>query len=107
MPGGAGADRRRLGVATHDSSGPHASSRIVGHASAVESVALEPTALLAFAATFLLDQGEELRTVMELLGHSTIRMTADTYGHVLPSRARNAAERHRPGAGRDGGGVTL
>ncbi|MET8834409.1 hypothetical protein ABZV78_10890 [Micromonospora sp. NPDC004540] len=38
-----------------------------------------------------LDQGEELRTVMELLGHSTIRMTADTYGHVLPARARQAA----------------
>jgi integrase len=29
---------------------------------------------------------------MELLGHSTIRLTADTYGHVLPPRARNAAE---------------
>lgn len=43
-------------------------------------------------ATFLLDQGEELRTVMDLLGHSTIRLTADTYGHVLPSRARSAAE---------------
>jgi len=43
-------------------------------------------------ATFLLDQGEELRTVMELLGHSTIRLTADTYGHVLPKRARDAAE---------------
>ncbi|MGN9812024.1 tyrosine-type recombinase/integrase [Micromonospora sp. BQ11] len=42
-------------------------------------------------ATFLLDQGEELRTVMELLRHSTIRMTADTYGHVLPARARQAA----------------
>jgi integrase len=42
-------------------------------------------------ATFLLDQGEELRTVMELLGHSTIRLTADTYGHVLPTRARQAA----------------
>jgi integrase len=41
-------------------------------------------------ATFLLDQGEELRTVMELLGHSTIRLTADTYGHVLPARAREA-----------------
>ncbi|MEU5944231.1 hypothetical protein ABZ793_01555 [Micromonospora sp. NPDC047465] len=39
----------------------------------------------------MLDQGEELRTVMELLGHSTIRMTADTYGHVLPARARQAA----------------
>jgi integrase len=42
-------------------------------------------------ATFLLDEGEEMRTVMELLGHSTIRLTADTYGHVLPARARNAA----------------
>jgi integrase len=42
-------------------------------------------------ATFLLDQGEELRTVMELLGHSTIRLTADTYGHVMPPRARQAA----------------
>lgn len=43
-------------------------------------------------ATFLLDQGEELRTVMELLGHSTIRLTADTYGHILPSRAREATK---------------
>jgi integrase len=42
-------------------------------------------------ATFLLDQGEELRTVMELLGHSTIRLTADIYGHVLPARAMQAA----------------
>jgi integrase len=42
-------------------------------------------------ATFMLDQGEELRTVMDLLGYSTIRLTADTYGHVLPVRARQAA----------------
>ncbi|WP_268957914.1 hypothetical protein [Salinispora arenicola] len=28
---------------------------------------------------------------MKLLGHSTIRMTADTYGQVLPARARQAA----------------
>jgi len=28
---------------------------------------------------------------MELLGHSTIRLTADTYGHILPERARQAA----------------
>ncbi|MFC4019598.1 tyrosine-type recombinase/integrase [Micromonospora sp. GCM10011542] len=40
---------------------------------------------------FLLDQGEDLRTVRELLGHSAIRMTADTYGHVLPTRTRQAA----------------
>jgi len=34
----------------------------------------------------------ELRVVMELLGHSTIRLTADTYGHVLPSRALGASD---------------
>ncbi len=28
---------------------------------------------------------------MELLGHSTIRLTADLYGHVLHERARDAA----------------
>jgi hypothetical protein len=27
---------------------------------------------------------------MERLEHSTIRLTADTYGHVLPKRAREA-----------------
>jgi site-specific recombinase XerD len=43
-------------------------------------------------ATFLIHNGQELRTVMELLGHSTIRLTADAYGHVLPIRAREAAE---------------
>ncbi len=43
-------------------------------------------------ATFLLHDGQELRTVMELLGHSTIRLTADTYGHVLPAKARDAAD---------------
>ncbi|MEU7944188.1 tyrosine-type recombinase/integrase [Micromonospora taraxaci] len=53
-------------------------------------------------ATFLLDQGEELRTVMELLGHSTIRMTADTYGHVLPARARQAASAIDRILGREG-----
>jgi integrase len=43
-------------------------------------------------ATFLIHNGQELRTVMDLLGHSTIRLTADTYGHVLPRRAREAAD---------------
>ncbi|MEV4414989.1 tyrosine-type recombinase/integrase [Catellatospora sp. NPDC049609] len=43
-------------------------------------------------ATFLLHDGQELRTVMDLLGHSTIRLTADTYGHVLPAKARDAAD---------------
>ena len=43
-------------------------------------------------ATFLLAQGVEPRTVMEILGHSTIRLTMDTYGHVLPDRLHTAAD---------------
>ncbi len=29
---------------------------------------------------------------MEILGHSTIRLTMDTYSHVLPDRLQAAAE---------------
>jgi integrase len=34
-------------------------------------------------ATLLLIANEHLKTVSERLGHSTIRLTADTYSHVL------------------------
>jgi hypothetical protein len=40
---------------------------------------------------------------MELLGHSTIRMTAGTRGHVLPVAGAQRRERHRPRAGRSRG----
>jgi integrase len=30
---------------------------------------------------------------MELLGHSQMRTTTDTYSHVMPALAREAAER--------------
>lgn len=43
-------------------------------------------------ATVRIDQADELCTVIELLGHSTIRLTADTCGRVLPTRARAAAD---------------
>ena len=42
-------------------------------------------------ATYLPASGVEPRTVMEILGHSTIRLTMDLYGHVLPDRLRAAA----------------
>ena len=45
------------------------------------------------AATFLIAQGVQLRVVMEILGHSTIATTADTYGHVMPELQRDATER--------------
>ncbi|MDX6299980.1 MAG: hypothetical protein QOF53_1194, partial [Nocardioidaceae bacterium] len=43
-------------------------------------------------ATFLVGHGVDHRTVMEVLGHSTIRLTLDTYTHVLDERMRAAAE---------------
>lgn len=44
------------------------------------------------AASLLLAQGVELRAIMELLGHSTIALTANTYSHVLPSLKREMAD---------------
>src|SRR5439155_3152535 len=43
-------------------------------------------------ATFLLAHGVDMRTVMEILGHTTVRQTMDRYGHALPDRLRAAAE---------------
>jgi integrase len=44
-------------------------------------------------ASFLLAQGVSPRVVMEVLGHSQITLTLNTYTHVLPSLSREAAER--------------
>jgi integrase len=43
-------------------------------------------------ATLLLAQGVHPRVVMELLGHSQIALTLDTYTHVLPSVRKEAAQ---------------
>jgi integrase len=42
-------------------------------------------------ATLLLVQGVSPRVVMEILGHSEIAMTMDTYSHVVPELQREAA----------------
>jgi integrase len=44
------------------------------------------------AATLALAGGADLKTVSEMLGHSTITITADTYASVLPEVAHRAAE---------------
>lgn len=44
-------------------------------------------------ATLLLIQGVSPRVVMEVLGHSEISMTMDTYSHVVPELRREAADR--------------
>ncbi len=42
-------------------------------------------------ATFLLAQGFTLEDVKNLLGHSSIVLTSNTYGHVLEQRQRDVA----------------
>lgn len=44
-------------------------------------------------ATLLIRAGETLKTVQEVLGHSSIRTTGDIYAHVLPDHLRAAAEK--------------
>jgi integrase len=44
-------------------------------------------------ASLLLAQGEQARVVMEILGHSQISMTMNTYSHVIPALRREAARR--------------
>ena len=48
------------------------------------------------AASHLLVRGVHPKVVQELLGHSTITLTLDTYSHVIPSMSRDAA-RHMQG----------
>ena len=61
-------------------------------------------AALGAAATLTLATCADLKVVQDLLGHSSITITADTYAHVLPELARETAEatarivpRARPG----------
>jgi integrase len=44
-------------------------------------------------ATLLLAQGVPARVVMEILGHSQIATTMNTYTHVIPEMRRDAAEK--------------
>lgn len=53
-------------------------------------------------ASLLLAQGVPMRVVMEVLGHSTITLTANTYSHVLPSLLDDAATAMDRALGRTG-----
>jgi site-specific recombinase XerD len=51
-----------------------------------------PLALRHGAATLALAAGVDLKTVQDMLGHSTIVTTADIYTSVLPQVRRAAAD---------------
>ncbi len=44
-------------------------------------------------ATLMLTQGEHPKVVQEMLGHSNVALTLNTYSHVLPSMQESAASR--------------
>ena len=44
-------------------------------------------------ASLLIQQGESLAYVKEQLGHHSIRMTVDVYGHLVPGGNRQAVDR--------------
>lgn len=45
------------------------------------------------AATYMLAQGVPMKVVQEVLGHSQMSITSDTYSHVMPELQREAADR--------------
>jgi integrase len=74
-------------------------SRRTGHAAVPEDTQGRGAAAAAVsnlrhaAASLLLAQGVNPRVVMEILGHSQISLTLNTYSHVIPSLQREAASR--------------
>jgi len=44
-------------------------------------------------ASLLIGQGENLVYIKDQLGHSSIQMTVDIYGHLIPSSNRNAVDK--------------
>ena len=44
-------------------------------------------------ASLLLAQGIQPRVLMEILGHSQISLTMNTYAHVMPQLERDAADK--------------
>jgi integrase len=70
---------------------------------------IRPYDLRHTCATLLLLAGEDVKVVSERLGHSTCRLTLDTYQHVLPGMQERAAAKldaifraPRPADGTDG-----
>ncbi|MCP3764619.1 site-specific integrase [Domibacillus sp. A3M-37] len=44
-------------------------------------------------ASLMLQQGENIKLISERLGHSSVKITLDTYSHVLPNMQQDASDR--------------
>ena len=54
--------------------------------------AWSPHTMRHSAASLLIAQGVDLKLISEVLGHSSIRMTADVYGHLMPDAGHVSAD---------------
>jgi integrase len=55
--------------------------------------AVDSTSCASGCAMLLLAAGTDLKVVSQILGHSTIALTANRYGGVLPALQREASDR--------------
>ena len=72
-----------------DKSGVHTAFKAILRAAELPNIRYHD--LRHTAATLLLTQGVDPRTIMETLGHSQISLTLNTYAHVMPALQREAA----------------
>lgn len=72
---------------------PHNLLRVVENAAktaAIEGVGVH--SLRHSAATMWLESGVHIKALADLLGHSSVSITADVYGHTSDHAARSAVE---------------
>ncbi len=90
-----GMDRRRISCSRHPSERPLIRETFIESSAQIcERAGLghwHPHELRHSAASLMLASGVKLQVVSEVLGHSSIRMTADVYGHILDPDRQQAA----------------
>jgi integrase len=61
----------------------------------------KPHTLRHTYASLLIQSGESLASIRDQLGHHSIKLTVDTYGHLVPGANRAAVDRLDDATGRN------